>query len=136
MFFHRIPLEPDALKDLQTLIETAGNTVLYPTCSFGNIMYHSEHQMTELYLKTTPNKDLVISRIALANQRIGTGTKILEYLKSFARKNGFTSIVIESTMTPAMNHFALKHGFAPVKHQGFVSDEDHEFYGNYKWDII
>lgn len=134
MYFNRIPLEPKALSELQEIIEKADNTILHPTCSFGNILYQGENQLTELYLKTSPDKHLIISRISLANQRMGTGTKILDYLKKFAKEKGFVSIVIESTLTPAMNHFALKHGFVPQPYQGFT-DSDNEFYGNYKLDL-
>lgn len=134
MSYHRIPLKPDDLTDLQQIIENADNTLLSPVCGFGNITYFGDNHLTELYLKTTPHKELVIARISLVNQRIGTGTKILEYLKSFAKTHGFESLVIESTLTPAMNRFALSHGFSPVEHLGFW--RDNQFYGNYKLDFI
>ena len=134
VFFNRIPLEPKALYSLQEIIEKADDTVLHPVCNFGNIMYHGENQLTELYLKSSPDNRLIISRISLKNQRIGTGTKIIDYLKCFSKDKGFTSIIIESTLTPAINHFALKHGFTPQYNQGLI-DEDNEFYGNYKLEL-
>ena len=134
MYFGRIPLKPKDLYPLQEIIEIADDTTLSPTCNFGNIMYHGENQLTELYLKSSPNKHLIISRISLKNQRKGTGTKIIEFLKDFSKSKGFTAIVIESTLTPAINHFALKHGFVPQYHQGFMG-EDNEFYGNYKLEL-
>lgn len=134
LYFNRVPLEAEALHPLQEIIEKADDTILYPECNFGNIMYLAENQLTELYLKSTPLNQLIIARIMLKNQRIGTGTKILEFLKSFAKNNGFTSIVIESTLTSAINHFALKHGFTPQYNLGFKG-EDNEFYGNYKLEL-
>lgn len=51
MYFGRIPLKPEDLYPLQEIIEKADDTTLFPTCNFGNIMYHGNYQLLFLFIQ-------------------------------------------------------------------------------------
>lgn len=75
------------------------------------------------------NSTLVIANIIVNNKKIGVGTSILKWLKSYAASNRYSAIVIESTTTKEINNFARKHNFEPVEFNGTFFRG--EFYGNW-----
>ncbi|WP_047153408.1 GNAT family N-acetyltransferase [Aneurinibacillus tyrosinisolvens] len=57
------------------------------------------------------DNEFVVRKIEFENQRTGTGTQVLYWLKDFAKNNGYKSIWLESAITDASRQFAEKHGF-------------------------
>ncbi|MCD7910990.1 hypothetical protein KC480_05560 [Bacillus velezensis] len=69
----------------------------------------------ELMLRLNQHtKKLVIARIGFNNTRKGYGTRLLSLLKTYAMKNGYEAIVIESIQTEEAYSFGLKNGFVEV----------------------
>lgn len=84
----------------------------------------------QLMLRLNYNvKTLVIARILVRSQHRGVGTKVLNWLKDYAKRNNYEFIMIESTTTPEINRFAEKYGFKVIEEQCFSYCG--EKYGNY-----
>jgi hypothetical protein len=56
---------------------------------------------------------IIISRVSFTNKNRGCMTECLEKIKSFARANGFSEIIIQSVLTKEMETFCMRKGFKP-----------------------
>lgn len=123
-----IEINKGTFEPLELLLNNLTNDKFETRQPYGKGLWYQGNE-NELYLKTHPNRTLVISRIAFKKKRSGIGTNVLNQLVKLAKENGFNSIVFESTLTREMNNFCRKHNFKKVEHQG--SYLNGEFYGNY-----
>lgn len=57
------------------------------------------------------NRQLVLARIYLKEQRKGSGTKIIKWLENFAKENEINLVKIESIESQEMLNLALKLGY-------------------------
>ena len=116
-------------QELKEMLEEAGGEELEVWVSMGRLFMNGLD--TELMLRFDQiNNKLYIARIKVRNKRRGIGTFVLKWLEDYATKNGYTTIIIESTTTREINRFAEKHGFKPNKLTGI--EEDGEFFGNWE----
>lgn len=100
------------------------------------VMYESMRRIfidgieTQLMLRLNRyNGTIVIARILVCHKYIGVGTVILNWLKGYAKRNDYGTIMIESTTTAEINRFAEKHGFELIG--VYFEEETGEKYGNY-----
>lgn len=94
---------------LEIMEQDAGNR-LKVRLQDGRLEVQDDRQRVDLYLRLTPSL-IEISRIKVANPRTGVGTRILEWIKSFAIENEIYRIRIGIGETEAIQQFAHKHGF-------------------------
>lgn len=89
--------------------EDAGTTTNYWS-QYNNFFIKSE--FNELMIRVNNySKELTIARISVQKQRNGVATKTLNFLKQYARENGFEKIIIESAFTEEIKSFASKNRF-------------------------
>ncbi|MFS0723690.1 GNAT family N-acetyltransferase [Paenibacillus sp. 1P07SE] len=70
---------------------------------------------SELYChEASIYQSLIIDRIALAPERMGIGTRVVEWLKDYAQRKGFDRICIRNAHTDASVGLAHKLGFINV----------------------
>ncbi|MCK2000737.1 hypothetical protein MZM54_04950 [[Brevibacterium] frigoritolerans] len=89
--------------------EDAGTTTKYWS-QYNNFFIESE--FNELMIRVDNySKELTIARIRVQKQRNGVATKTLNFLKQYAKENGFGKIIIELALTEEIKSFALKNRF-------------------------
>lgn len=116
-------------QELKEMLEEACGEELEVWVSMGRLFMNGLD--TELMLRFDQiNNKLYIARIKVRNKRRGIGTFVLKWLEDYATKNGYTTLIIESTTTHEINRFAEKRGFKPNKLTGI--EEDGEFFGNWE----
>jgi len=67
-------------------------------------------------------QSLIIGVIALAPERMGIGTIVIEWLKNYARSKGFERICIENANTNASVGLARKMGFTNVPNSPIIQE--------------
>lgn len=129
-------LKVNDFKDVTALIEKRDKVRMKVAngLSKNNLFFRCDYDETELYLKESFPKKLIISRIAFKNKRQGIGSAVLELLKKYCLEQGYSSIIVESTLTIEMIEFCKKHEFEPMEGQVFLS-KDGELYGNYELEL-
>lgn len=118
MLPNRIILVPEDFKGLVKILSADSNSLVQVSCSFGtNIMFSSP--VNELYIRSSwrvikgsSHPTLDLARIMLNNQGQGFGSKVVNWLKRYVARKGFTAIYIESIETNSMLALARKQGFA------------------------
>lgn len=127
--------EPEDFDDLMDIMSKGdeNKVSLEWNPTFNTLWFKSDDGETELYLKCSYLGYLVISRIAFVHKRKGIGTKVLEYLKGYAKEQGLLGIEVESTITPEINNFCVKNDFKMVKGMGEMIEG--QWYGNYRLDF-
>lgn len=86
-----------------------------------------------MLIRLFPKNAITIARIAVNNKGIGIGSKIIEAMINYSKKNKLEAIYIESILSIEMINLALKYNFKPVKSNIFIYDDN--MFGNYKLDI-
>jgi hypothetical protein len=124
-----IALEKGDFQPLLNLLETLTGDTFEVIQSYQNALW-IQGESNELYLKSHFPLKLVIARISIEKARIGIGSEILSWLEGYAVDKGFTSIMIESSLTPDMHGFASKHQFTPLLHTGM--EMEGIFMGNWE----
>lgn len=131
---NKINLKREDFIELKNVIEKLEQTkVEVREGSFCDLWIESYSVETELYLKSSFNKKLIISRIIFENRRKGIASQVLYWLKKYAKTHEFETIIIESVISIEMIKFCEKHSFKANKNQGYI--ENGLFYGNYELEI-
>jgi GNAT superfamily N-acetyltransferase len=106
--FYKI-IEEDFLP-LKSILEADAQSPITMWVSFGRIFMISNETETELMVRV--NQDTItIARIQFTSQRNGYGSRVLNWLKEYARRNGQTKLKIECANTKEIVNFARKYGF-------------------------
>jgi len=95
---------------LKAIMEEDALSPLTMWISMGRVFMRSEVSDTTLMLRVN-DTTLTIAQIEFSNRRNGYGTRVLDWLKHYAKQNGQTIIKIESANTHMIVNFAKKHGF-------------------------
>lgn len=119
-------LKDELIEQLKRIIEEKNNCKLEVNKSFYTVwLIDLEETGTfnnEFRIAPIANQRLIISRVRFTNRRCGTMTDILEALKSYGKKEGFTEILIQSVETFEMMQFCLKNEFKPFPSNILVDD--------------
>lgn len=75
------------------------------------LWFCSEEQEIEIRITLLGKIELVVSRVAFLNKRIGTMTFVLQELLHYCRVNGIHRLCIQCVNTKEMANFCKKNGF-------------------------
>lgn len=115
----------------KTLLEECEGVSLAAQRGFTGFELYSDdpNVETELGMGMVYGRQIILSRILLHRQRAGTMSKIFQLSLAVCRKHGIPKFVVQSTVTPAMVDWCIKHGMTPVEHTTVVCDG--VVYGDY-----
>ena len=77
------------------------------------VWLHSADWSTELRLSIYCERFIMVSRVVFSRQRVGTMTKVFEWMQRYAKANKLDGCIIQAVSTPEMLAWCLKNGFSP-----------------------
>lgn len=84
----------------------------------GRLFIRSENNELMIRFNSFKN-EIVIARVEVNKKRNGVATKTLTFLKEYAQKNNYKTILIEQAMTEEIVYFAQKNNFSEISHMPF-----------------
>lgn len=104
------------LKDfepLKAIIQADDTESITCYTNFQNIYFNgtTTHVMIRDNNNMPKRPALVLANISLVHQHQGIGTNIIQWLESYAKRNGYHCVIIESVLTQAMHNLAQKLGY-------------------------
>ena len=90
------------------------------------IWLYAEDQETELRVTLLGQIELIVSRVAFVNKRIGTMTFVLHELIHYCEVNGIHKLCIQCVNSEEMANFCKKNGFQVrngIAYENFISGD-------------
>ena len=106
-----IPIVKNDFKELTSLLEEKeGKMKISCNPIFNDISFYNDLG-SELFLRSSYDKYIVIVRICLLHKRQGLCLQIVNWLMNYAKEHEFKGVKIESVCSLAMNNFCKKYNF-------------------------
>lgn len=125
----RIKLNENVFMELANILFVGERSKLkIEYCTGRETIRLSNEEGTNIFISSDIPSELVLKNIDLINKRIGTGTKVLNWLKEYARKEGFTDLKIESIVSEEMYLLCKKESLIFVPN--FYLNKGNKYFGD------
>lgn len=120
----------EELKPIVSLFEKDADAPVQARVEMGKLFIQGYRN--ELMLRFHPHtKEIRIARIEFKETRVGNGTKLVQWLTTYGKENGYNTLVMENVLSKSAAEFSRKHGFDQEKDYFGLLDKN-SYYGNYK----
>lgn len=122
MLFDKVMFSAAEQEELRLLLEKQEGIPIQWKQEMSGVWYHSENWESELRILFLANFRVTVSRVCFIRKRVGTMTRVEEFLEQFCRRHGIPEILVQSVETKEMAAWCIKNGFTASPVASFELD--------------